>query len=786
MLPIPREPVTRLRLEASGAVQGVGFRPFVYRLARELSLGGWVANGPEGASIEIEGEAERVERFLERLQAELPPAAALHDLRQRELAPTYDPAFRIEESTASGRRSAVVLPEMTSCAACLAEVLDPADRRYRYPFTNCTDCGPRYSIIRELPYDRPATTMAGFTMCAECRREYEDPADRRFHAQPNACPACGPRLALWGADGEEMSGGDAALAMAALALVDGRIVAVKGLGGFHLMVDARDQAAVARLRERKHRPSKPFALMVADVAMARELCEVDAAAEALLRSAAGPIVLLAKRPGAAVTNGVAPGNPTLGIMLPPTPLHHLLLREVGFPLVATSGNLSEEPICTDEREALERLRGIADLFLVHDRPVERPLDDSVAWVAAGAPRLLRRARGHAPLPVLLREPVPQILSVGAHLKNTLALSAGRQLFVGQHIGDLEAPEAFAAFERAAADLVRLYEASPVAIAHDLHPDYAATTWAQRTEVFPAEIPRISVQHHHAHLAACLAENGDPGPALGVIWDGTGLGPDGTSWGGEFLLGDASGYARFASLLPFRLPGGDAAAREPRRVALSILREALGPEEAEESGLTARLGISDADRYLIGSMLDRGVRSPWTSSMGRLFDGVAAVLGVRMRSSFEGEAAMALEHASDPRETGAYELPLLPAGEPGQPARLDWRVTLRELLADQARGTAVDRLAARFHNSLVAAITKVARAAGMERVALSGGSFQNRLLTESAALALEAGGFQVLLHHQVPPNDGGISLGQVAVAAARLAHHPAGGGEIPCVSACRAR
>jgi hydrogenase maturation protein HypF len=783
--PAASRPV-RLRLDASGAVQGVGFRPFVYRLARELELAGWVANDPRGACMEVEGDAAAVERFLDRLPAELPPVACLHDLQWRTLEPLGDTEFRIVESEAAGARSAVVLPDLATCSACLAEVLDPADRRHGYPFTNCTDCGPRYSIIRTLPYDRPGTTMAGFRMCEACAREYADPLDRRFHAQPNACPACGPRLALLGRAGGPLAWDGEALTLAAHALQLGRVVAAKGLGGFHLLVDAQSDAAVSLLRERKRRPHKPFALMVRDLEQARALCEVDAAAEALLTSAAAPIVLLPRRPDAGVAAGVAPENPALGLMLAATPLHHLLLCATGHPLVATSGNLSEEPICTDEQEALSRLDGIADLFLVHDRPIERALDDSVAWVVAGAPRLVRRARGYAPLPVRSAHPLPQILGVGAHLKSTLALSAGRQLFVSQHLGDLEAPETQDAFERAAADLLRLYEAAPAAVAHDLHPDYASTRWALESAAVPREVPRIPVQHHHAHLAACLLENGSPGPALGVVWDGTGYGTDGTIWGGEFLAGDAAGYERVASLHPFRLPGGDAAAREPRRVALSLLRSALGERALENAGLAPVAASEAVERRLIGSMLDRGVRSPWTSSMGRLFDGVAATLALRQTSSFEGEAAMALEFAADPAERGAYEIPLIEPAAPGDPARLDWRPMLREMLEERGRGTTVGVISGRFHNALVRALVALAIRAGLERVALTGGSFQNRLLTERASEALSRAGFQVLLHRQVPPNDGGISLGQVAIAAARLTESPQATGEVPCVSACRER
>jgi hydrogenase maturation protein HypF len=764
----PADAPARLRLEARGAVQGVGFRPFVFRLATELGVGGWIANDPEGVRMEVEAAADVLADFVRRLQRELPRAAALHELRQAPVSPVGETEFTIRGSHAGGRRGAVVLPDLASCAQCLDDVQRPGDRRYGYPFANCTNCGPRFSIVRALPYDRPNTTMAGFTMCAACAAEYADPRDRRFHAQPNACADCGPRLALWDAHGRDLHAASSADAVAAVAqaLADGQIVAVKGLGGFHLMADARSAEAVCRMRRLKRRPTKPLALMVRDLAQARELCELPPEAEAVMESPAAPIVLLARLPGAEIAREVAPGNPTLGLMLPPTPLHHLLLRAAGFPLVATSGNLSEEPICTDEAEAVERLGGIADLFLVHDRPIERHVDDSVAWVLRGQARLLRRARGYAPLPVRLTEPVPPVLAVGAHLKSAVALGLGRQVFLSQHIGDLETPQAYAAFERVIADFLRLYDARPVAVAHDLHPDYLSTRWADAAdEVLGPEVRRIAVQHHHAHLAACLAENHASGSALGVIWDGAGLGPDGTVWGGEFLLGDAAGYERVASLLPFRLPGGDAAAREPRRVALALLWEMLGAEAAERIDFAPVAALAPAERALLAQMLEREVRSPVTTSMGRLFDGVAALLDLRQTASFEGEAAMALEHAADADAHGAYALPLLPPAADGGPLRLDWRATLATLLEERARGIDPGRIAARFHDALVGGILAVARHAGVEQVALSGGAFQNRLLTERAARALERAGHRVLLHRAVPPNDGGIALGQVAIAAA---------------------
>ena len=763
----------RLRLEVRGAVQGVGFRPFVFRLAEELELPGWVLNDARGVFVEVEGPRPALERFRERIVAERPQRAVVQSVEAAWLPAAGYRGFEIRHSDAGGAKTALVLPDLATCPDCLAEVLDPAGRRHGYPFTNCTNCGPRFTILRALPYDRPNTTMRGFILCPACRAEYQAPRDRRFHAQPIACPSCGPVLELWDAAGAALASRGEALTATARALADGLIVAVKGLGGFHLMCDARDGATVARLRERKHRLGKPLALMARDLDQARELCEVDDLAAAWLAAPEAPILLLPRRRAAPVAREVAPGNPCLGVMLPATPLHHLLLRECGFPVVATSGNLADEPICTNEYRAMHRLGAIADLYLVHDRAIERHVDDSVAWITAGRMRLLRRARGFAPLPVTVQRELPVILAVGAHLKNTVALSVGRQVFVSQHIGDLETEEAMGAFERVIADFQRLYEARPVAIAHDLHPDYLSTRWALAAG---DGVRRIGVQHHHAHLAACLAENGVGGRALGVTWDGTGLGTDGTIWGGEFLLGDAAGFERVAHLRPFLLPGGEAAVREPRRAALGLLREARG--DAGLAGMASDLDLmfDETELAILERMLASGINCPVTTSMGRLFDGVAALLGLHPSVTFEGEAAMALEWAADPAERGAYPLDLLPAPAPGgtsgpqagrPPAVLDWGPLLEAVLEDVRRGAPREVIAARFHNGLVSAAVTVAASVGEERVALSGGCFQNRLLTERLAAALERAGHVVLLHQHVPPNDGGVSLGQVVVAAAVL-------------------
>ncbi len=814
------ETIARLRLQVRGAVQGVGFRPFVYRLAREMGLDGWVRNDSHGVEIEVEGRHHRLETFAARLAAEKPPPAILQAIAASWHAPAGHCGFAIHASASQAGKSAVVLPDLATCAECRRELFDPADRRFSYPFANCTHCGPRFSIVLGLPYDRPATTMRGFELCPACRAEYDDPASRRFHAQPNACPACGPALRSTDPSGRPRAERAAALADVAAALARGDIVAAKGIGGFQLLCDARSAAAVARLRARKHRPAKPLALMVRDVGAARDLCTVSAEEAALLASPQAPIVLLRRRtlPGVRLAPELAPGNPRLGVMLPTSPLHHLLLAAVDFPLVATSGNLSDEPIAIDDAEALSRLGGdggiggIADLFLLHDRPIARHVDDSVAWLMDGAPQLLRRARGYAPLPIVASRALPCVVATGAHQKVAAGVSIGNQIFLSQHLGDMETPEAHAAFERVLLDFLALYGAAPVAIVHDLHPDYPTTRWAEaaaraaggileRAGLRPETLPLVAVQHHHAHLAACLAEAGidlgTGGPALGLCFDGTGYGPDGTIWGGEALVvpgatgGPAASFFRLARLRPFRLPGGEAAVREPRRVALALLHQLEDAAALEHQEIPALATFSPAERAAMERMLTTGWNAPWTSSMGRLFDGIAALLGVGggdresggygIRVSYEGEAAMALEFAADPREHGTYPLPLVasiaPAGlAPGQlPGsgfhELDWRPLVAAMLADRRRGEAVPRIAARFHQALVdgaLAAARLAAGAGVTRVALSGGCFQNRLLAERLAARLRAENFEVLLHRDVPPNDGGIALGQIAVAAARLA------------------
>lgn len=721
----PAAGAQRLRLVLHGAVQGVGFRPFVYRLATEMGLAGWVLNSSAGLVIEVEGTAWELERFRLRLEAERPPASVILARELSWLPAKGYAGFRILPSDEAAEKTAAVLPDLATCPQCLAEMLDPANRRYLYPFTNCTRCGPRYTIILDIPYDRPRTTMRGFTLCDDCRREYTDPADRRFHAQPNACPRCGPRLT-------------APIADAARELAAGRIVALKGIGGFQLLVDARNEEAVQRLRQRKRREEKPFALMMPSLEAVRRYCVVSEAEAELLLSPAAPIVLLRPSGAPGIAPSVARSSPYLGVMLPYSPLHHLLMREFPHPIVATSGNLSDEPIAIDNEEARERLGEVADFFLMHDRPIARPCDDSVARVVRGRPALVRRARGYAPLPVRLDRDLPPVLAVGGHLKNTVAIALGRQVILSQHVGDLDTLEARRAFERAIEDLCRLYRFEPRVVACDLHPDYASTQWAARSG-----LPVVAIQHHQAHAAACAAENEVREPYLGVAWDGTGYGSDGTIWGGEFFLVEGPRFERIAHLRPFRLPGGEAAIREGWRAAAALRYETFGAGAVMEAPLRR--------------MLERGVNSPWTTSVGRLFDAVAAMAGVARENRFEGQAAMMLERAIG--GLAGDEAYPLPGG--------DWRALIEAVERDVARGVSAAAIALRFHNALAHWIVEVAERAGVRDVCLSGGVFQNGYLVERAASLLEARGYRVWTHQRVPANDGGIALGQAVLAAERI-------------------
>jgi hydrogenase maturation protein HypF len=729
-----------------GVVQGVGFRPYVYRLAREEGLAGYVLNDERGVLLDVEGAAAAVERFVARLPAEAPPLASIESVAWASLPPTGERGFRILESAHGGEPDAPVAADAATCAACLGELFDPGDRRYRYPFVNCTNCGPRFTIVRGVPYDRPLTTMAGFAMCPTCQEEYDDPADRRFHAQPNACPDCGPTLRLREATGDD------ALRLAAAALLEGEIVAVKGLGGYHLACRADDEDAVARLRARKHREDRPFALMARDVAAAGTLVELGEAEAALLAGHERPIVLAPRRADAPVAAAVAPRSGELGVMLPYSPLHHLLADDTATTLVMTSGNVSDEPIAYHDDDARERLAGIADHVLLHDRPIHTRTDDSVVRAVGGRPLMLRRSRGHVPAALALPLAAPGLLACGAELKSTFCVAKGARAWVGHHIGDLRNEETLRSFTEGVAHFEELFAVSPEVVAHDLHPDYLSTTYALARE----GVEHVAVQHHHAHLAAVLAEHGERGPAVGAIYDGTGYGTDGTVWGGELLVGDLEGFVRAGALWPVRLPGGDRAVRQPWRMACAWLVAALDSEPAVLPGIEPRTW------HAVAELARTGLAAPPTTSMGRLFDAVAALCGVRAEVTYEGQAAVELEAIADRSERGAYPLDVA-AGV------LDARPTVLAVADDVAAGVEPAVVGARFHRAVACATAEacaeIALERGLDTVVLSGGVWQNRLLLELTLALLRDDGLRALVPERLPPNDGAISFGQAAVAAA---------------------
>lgn len=751
----------RVRIIIHGAVQGVGFRPFIYRLATAMGLTGWITNNLQGVGIEAEGDPEQLGTFLLRIDREKPAQARIYSMEPTFLDYVGYAEFTIRHSEAAGKTTAIILPDIATCPDCLREIFTAGERRYRYPFTNCTHCGPRFSIIESLPYDRCHTSMKTFAMCPACRAEYDDPRNRRFHAQPIACPACGPHLALQNRGGQVSAQHEDALRGAADALRAGRIVALKGLGGFQLLVDARRNEAVQRLRARKHREEKPFALLYPSLEMAAGDCELSPGEARLLSSPEAPIVILRQAAGTKkIASAVAPGNPYLGVMLPYTPLHHLLMADLGFPVVATSGNLSDEPICIEEQEARERLGEVADLFLVHNRPIVRHVDDSIVRLVMDRDMLLRRARGYAPLPVRLKDSLPAALAVGGNLKNTVAIASGRDAIISQHIGDLENLSAYASFRRVIHDLQGLYDIQPAAIACDLHPDYLSTGYAQ-----DAGLPLVPVQHHLAHVFSCMAENELTGPVLGISWDGAGYGMDGMIWGGEFLLVEEKQVTRLAHLRPFHLPGGDKAVKEPRRTALGMLYALYGAQMFERDDLSVLKMFAAQELQTLRDMLRQGVLSPLTTSAGRLFDGVAALLGLCRQSRFEGQAAMTLEFTATGIDTDdAYPLSLSPHAS--MPWQLDWGTLLENMLYDISQGESIGLMAAKFHNALIAGILTVVRQANIEQIALSGGCFQNKYLTERAVKVLRQAGYRPYWHQRVPPNDGGLALGQLVAASQR--------------------
>ncbi|MGE5252042.1 MAG: carbamoyltransferase HypF [Bacteroidota bacterium] len=759
-------PGTGARLHITGIVQGVGFRPFVYSLATRLGLRGWVRNTSAGVDIEVDGEREAIDSFIRLLRKEAPPLAHIDELTASFRPANGFTSFEIVHSESIPSAFQPISPDVAVCGDCLRELFDPSDRRYRYPFINCTNCGPRFTIIQDIPYDRPKTTMASFRMCPDCASEYTDPLDRRFHAQPVACPACGPSIWMEAAsDGgpENARYGEAAIAGSRRLLSQGSIVAIKGLGGFHLACDALNANAVRELRQRKLRVDKPFALMMPDLETVEKHCRVSEAERGLLTSAARPVVLLRRRQGAGIAREVAPGQDWIGVMLPYTPLHYLLLEKAqDFPeaLVMTSGNLSEEPIATRNEEARQRLTRLADAFLMHDREIHMRCDDSVVRVLEEDIYPIRRSRGYAPFPVRLPREAPPMLAAGSELKNTFCITNGSYAFLSHHIGDMENYETLQSFEQGVEHFERLFRVKPEAIAYDLHPNYLATRYAlERAE--REGIPAFGIQHHHAHVAACMLEHGLEGPVIGAAFDGTGYGEDGAIWGGEFLIADYKSYTRAAHLAYFPLPGGDAAIRRPARTALALLWS-LGLDWDERLAPAAEFCAED--RLTLRAQLERAINTPLTSSIGRLFDAAAALAGVRQKVNYEGQAAIEFEALADPSERGEYLFPL-EAGEmlpmPG----------IRSLVSDVLGGLPLPAISARFHNGLARSVAETVRRlsddSGIRSVVLSGGVWQNITLIGRTLSLLRESGLSVYIHRQVPSNDGGLSLGQAASAAARM-------------------
>jgi hydrogenase maturation protein HypF len=762
-----RSQTTRVRILVRGIVQGVGFRPYIFALARRHALKGQVLNNASGVLVDVEGEARAVEQFVEEIRLNPPPLSRIESIRRSDVPDAaHFQDFRIVESESGGERFTPISADIATCADCLRELFDPSDRRYRYPFINCTNCGPRFTIIEGIPYDRAQTTMRDFQMCEECRAEYENPLDRRFHAEPTACALCGPRLSLTDASGGAigLGSGEEIMVRVRQLLTSGRVVAVKGIGGFHLACDALDGEAVGRLRRRKYREDKPFALMANSVETIREYARVSEAEAALLNSERRPVVLLAKRVGSAVPEAVAPGVKTLGFMLPYTPLHHMLLEDLDRPLVLTSGNVSDEPICYEDDDAGRRLERIADYFLSHDRRIHIRTDDSVARVAQGREMILRRSRGYAPAPVRVGFKFErEILACGAELKNTFCLARGRYAFVSHHIGDLENLETLSSFKQGIEHYKRLFHLHPEVVAYDLHPEYLSTKYALALDEYRI---RVGVQHHHAHVASCMADNRVEGEVIGVAMDGLGFGTDGCLWGGEFFVADFCETERVAHLDYIPMPGGARAIREPWRMAAGYLHRVFG-DEFLNLDLPFVRNLDRRAWATLRAMIATKTNSPETSSMGRLFDAVSSLLGLRNTVNYEGQAAVELEAIAEADCTQGYEFETKAGG-----SIISAEPVIRRAVEDLLGGLHARTVSARFHLAVVRLIASVARRVRDERrlnrVALSGGVFQNILLLESVCRVLREDGFEVLTHSRVPTNDGGISLGQAAVAGARLA------------------
>ena len=759
----PPSLLTRKRIQVSGVVQGVGFRPFVYNLAQDLRLAGFALNSSAGVTIELEGELVQIDSFLHTLQHRPPPLARIAEVVISEIAPQGDHNFSIRKSLSREGEFSLVPADVGTCEDCWCDFTDPRNRRFGYAFTNCTNCGPRYTIVKDVPYDRPFTTMSSFRMCAECQAEYEDPRNRRFHAQPNACPACGPQLALLKA-GEVAPLTISDLAPVRRLLKEGQIVAVKGLGGFLLACDAKNEAAVVELRRRKRRSEKPFALMARDLSEIERFCFVSEEDRYALTSPRRPIVIMPGGPESEIAAAVAPGNPTLGVMLPYTPLHYLLFggstdeRAEFAALVMTSGNFSEEPIVTSNEDAWEHLRPITDWFLFHDRDIYMRVDDSVVRCFEGRERVLRRSRGYVPEVIDLGRPVKEILACGGELKNTFCLTKDHYAILSQHIGDLENYETLLFFQETLENLKKVYHATPTAVAYDLHPHYVSSRFALGLDLER----KIGVQHHHAHIASCMAENHLTGKVIGVAFDGTGFGTDGQVWGGEFLVADFAGFKRHAHLRYVPMPGGGAAVRHPWRMAFSYLWDTFAGKACPVVTQFVQ-HVSARQISIVEAMLAGSVNAVHTSSCGRLFDAIASLTGIQHDVTFEGQAAIALECAATGSTTESYPFAI----EEGSPARIDLRPMIVAIVEDLRTKRAVGEIAAVFHNTLaqviVEVVLRIRKTEGLARVCLSGGTFQNHLLLERAVRGLRESGLEVFLHAAVPPNDGGISLGQAAIA-----------------------
>jgi hydrogenase maturation protein HypF len=760
-------------IDVRGIVQGVGFRPFVYGLATKHNLKGWVCNTSEDVKIEVEGAAQAIRQFQLELKTKAPPLAHIEHIAITYHHPAGYKSFKIRHSIAEEGKYQLISPDIATCQACLSEVLNPDDRRYRYPFTNCTNCGPRFTIIKDMPYDRPKTTMRHFQMCPQCQAEYDNPLDRRFHAQPNACPKCGPSVELVNAQGKIIASPDP-IASASQFLKEGKIVAIKGLGGFLLACDASNETAVRTLRQRKKRPFKPLAIMVTDINEVKRHCYISPDEEKLLSSPQSPIVIMRWRDNSPVSREVAPNLEYLGVMLPYTPLHHILLRDSQLPLVMTSGNLSEEPIAKDNDEALKRLSGIADYFLMHNRDIYSRYDDSVAIVERETTQLVRRARSYAPYPIHLKFETKQVLGCGAQMKNTFCLTRDNYAFLSQHIGDLENIETLEHFDNTISLYKRLFRIEPEIIAHDLHPDYLSTRYAR--ELGSSRVKLIPVQHHHAHIASCMADNGLYTPIIGVAFDGTGLGSDGHIWGGEFMVADYKSFSRIAHLEYLPLPGGDAAIERPYRIAISYLLTLLGENAlntviartAKQSQSQFTKQVSKVETQIIKRQIERGLNSPLTSSMGRLFDAISAMIGIRGEIDYEGQAAVELEMiAYKGNHTNGKEGYPYHIVEDNGIRIMKLGDLLSAIAEDSGQNVPVEMISVKFHNTIAQMANEmcqlIASETGIKQVALTGGVFQNRLLLTKTVSLLENSGFQVFTHRQVPCNDGGISLGQAVIA-----------------------